>query len=55
MSLGFVLLLVIGGLFLVAFMHVREELANERRSATSGAQKRVRPRSEDTVTYSGNG
>lgn len=53
MSLGFSLLLLIGFVLLLSFMHVLEELAIERRSAPRGMQKR--PRSDDTITYSGNG
>ena len=53
--MGLVLFLVIGLFVVIAFMHVLEELANERRSASSGRQKGIRSCSEDTITYSGNG
>ena len=55
MSLGFVLLLLIGLVLLISFVHVLEELAIERRSGLRRTQKRIRPRSDDTITYSGNG
>jgi fatty acid desaturase len=56
MGPGFVLLLLIGVVLVLvfAFTHVLEELANERESAPRRRQKRIRPRSEDTITYSGN-
>ena len=54
MGLGFILLLLIGVVILVAFTHVLEQLANERESGTRRKQKRIRRASEDTITYSGN-
>jgi len=54
MGSGFVLLLLIVVVLMVAFTHVLEELANERESATRRKQKRIRRLSEDTITYSGN-
>ena len=55
MSLGFILLLLIGFVLLFAFTHVLEELANERDYARRRGPKQTRPRTEDTITYSGNG
>jgi len=55
MSLGFILLLVIGFVLVVAFTHVLEELANERDYARRSRPKQFRPRTDDTITYSGNG
>jgi hypothetical protein len=55
MSLGFILLLLIGFVLLFAFTHVLEELAIERDCARRSRPKQIRPRSEDTITYSGNG
>jgi len=54
MGTGFVLLLLIGVVLVFAFTHVLEELANERESTPRRRQKRIRPRSDDTITYSGN-
>lgn len=53
MGPGVILLILIGFVLVFAFSHVLEELANERASGPR-RQKRVRPRSEDTITYSGN-
>ena len=55
MSLGFFLFLLIGFVLLFAFTHVLEQLANERDYARRSRPKRIRPRTEDTITYSGNG
>ena len=55
MSLGFMLLLLIGFVLLFAFTHVLEELAIERDYSRRRRPKQIRPRTEDTITYSGNG
>ena len=53
MNIGFILLMLLGFVLAVAFVHVLNKMDGEREVAARRRRNGITPFAEDTVTYSG--